>query len=46
MTNKEAIEILQEERNYAQFPKYVREAIDITTSAIKTKHNKQTRKTI
>lgn len=35
MTNEEAIEILQEERDYAQFPKYVREAIKIATSAIK-----------
>ena len=35
MTNKEAIEILQEEKDYAQFPKYVREAIRIATAAIK-----------
>ena len=35
MTNEEAIEILQEERDYAQFPKYVREAIKIATSTIK-----------
>lgn len=35
MTNKEAIEILQEERDYAQFPQYVREAIEIATSVIK-----------
>ena len=35
MTNEEAIEILQEERDYAQFPKYVREAIEIANSAIK-----------
>lgn len=35
MTYEEAIEILQEERDYAQFPKYVREAIKIATSAIK-----------
>lgn len=34
MTNEEAIEILQEERDYAQFPKYVREAIEIATAAI------------
>ena len=35
MTYKEAIEILQEERDYAKFPKYVREAIKIAISAIK-----------
>nr|DAO82655.1 MAG TPA: TFIIB zinc-binding [Caudoviricetes sp.] len=35
MTYEEAIEILQEERDYAQFPKYVREAVEIATSAIK-----------
>ena len=35
MTYEEAIEILQEERDYAQFPKYVREAIEIANSAIK-----------
>lgn len=35
MTNEEAIEILNEERDYAQFPKYVKEAIEIATSAIK-----------
>lgn len=35
MTYEEAIEILQEERDYAQFPKYAREAIKIATSAIK-----------
>lgn len=35
MTNEEAIEILQEERDYAQFPKYVRKSIEIATSAIK-----------
>ena len=35
MTHEEAIEILQEERDYAQFPKYVREAIEIANSAIK-----------
>lgn len=34
MTNKEAIEILQEERNYSQFPQYVKKAIEIATSAI------------
>ena len=34
MTNEEAIEILQEERDYAQFPKYVKEAIKIAISAI------------
>lgn len=34
MKNEEAIEILQEERDYAQFPKYVREAIKIAISAI------------
>ena len=35
MTYEEAIEILQEERDYAQFPKYIREAIEIANSAIK-----------
>lgn len=35
MTYEEAIEILQEERDYAQFPQYVKEAIKIATSAIK-----------
>lgn len=34
MTYEEAIEILQEERDYAQFPEYVKEAIKIATSAI------------
>lgn len=34
MTNKEAIEILQEERDYAQFPQYVKKAIEIATAAI------------
>ena len=34
MTYEEAIEILQEERDYAQFPQYVKEAIKIATSAI------------
>ena len=34
MTNEEAIEILQEKRDYAQFPTYVKEAIKIATSAI------------
>ena len=34
MTNEEAIEILQEERDYAQFPEYVREAIEIAALAI------------
>lgn len=35
MTNEEAIEILQEERDYAQVPKYVKEAIEIATEAMK-----------
>lgn len=35
MTYEEAIEILQEERDYAQFPQYVREAIKIAASSIK-----------
>lgn len=35
MTYEEAIEILNEERDYAQFPEYVKEAIEIATSAIK-----------
>lgn len=35
MTYEEAIEILQEERDYAQFPQYVKEAIKIATSALK-----------
>lgn len=34
MTNKEAIEILQEERDYAQFPQYVKKAVEIATAAI------------
>lgn len=34
MTKEEAIEILQEERDYAQFPQYVKKAIKIATSAI------------
>lgn len=34
MTYKEAIEILQEERDYAQFPSYVKEAIKIAISAL------------
>lgn len=34
MTYEEAIEILQEERDYAQFSKYVKEAIKIAISAI------------
>ena len=34
MTNKEAVEILQEERDYAQFPQYVKKAIEIATAAI------------
>lgn len=34
MTNKEAIEILQEEKDYAQFPQYVKKAIEIATAAI------------
>lgn len=34
MTYEEAIEILQEERDYAQFSQYVKEAIKIATSAI------------
>lgn len=34
MTYEEAIEILQEERDYAQLPEYVKEAIKIATSAI------------
>lgn len=34
MTNEEAIEILQEERDYAQFPQYVKKAIEIATAAI------------
>lgn len=34
MTNEEAIEILQEERDYAQFPKYVKETIKSMTSAL------------
>lgn len=34
MTYEEAIEILQEERDYAQSPEYVKEAIKIATSAI------------
>lgn len=34
MTYEEAIEILQEERNYAQFPKYVKEALEIAISVI------------
>lgn len=34
MTYEEAIEILQKERNYAQFPKYVKEALEIAISAI------------
>lgn len=45
MTNKEAIEILQEERDYAQFPQYVREAIEIATSAIEKQIPKKPRKT-
>lgn len=44
MTNEEAIEILQEERDYAQFPKYVREAIKIATSAIKKQIPKKAKK--
>ena len=44
MTNKEAIEILQEERDYAQFPKYVREAIEIATSAIEKQIPKKPKK--
>lgn len=35
MTYEEAIEILNEERDYAQFPCYVTRAIEIATSAIK-----------
>lgn len=34
MTYEEAIEILQEERDYSQFPEYVKEAIKIAISAI------------
>lgn len=34
MTYEEAIEILQEERDYAQFPKYVREALRIAIAAL------------
>lgn len=34
MTYEEAIEILQEERDYAQFPKYVKEAIKIAITTI------------
>lgn len=34
MTYEEAIEILQEERDYAQFLTYVREAIKIATAAL------------
>lgn len=45
MTNEEAIEILQEERDYAQFPKYVKEAIEIATSAIEKQIPKKPRKT-
>ena len=41
MTYEEAIEILQEERDYAQFPKYVREAIEIANSAIKKQITKK-----
>lgn len=35
MKNEEAIEILNEERNYSQFPCYVTRAIEIATSAVK-----------
>lgn len=34
MTNEEAIEILQEERDYAQFLTYVKDAIKIAISAL------------
>ena len=34
MTYEEAIEILQKERDYAQFPKYVKEAIKIAITTI------------
>lgn len=34
MTKQEAIAILQEERDYAQFPKYVKEALLIAKEAI------------
>ena len=34
MTYEEAIEILQEERDYAQFSKYVKDAIKIAISAL------------
>lgn len=45
MKYNEAIEILQEERDYAQFPKYVKEAIKIATSAIEKQIPKKPVKT-
>lgn len=42
---KKSIEILQEERDYAQFPKYVKEAIKIAISAIEKQIPKSPLKT-
>lgn len=44
MTKEEAIEILQEERDYAQFPQYVKEAIKVATSAIEKQIPKHPKK--
>ena len=45
MKNEEVIEILNEERDYAQFPQYVKEAIKIATSAIEKQIPKKPTKT-
>lgn len=45
MTKQEAIAILQEERDYAQFPKYVKEALIIAKEAIEKQIPKSPLKT-